>query len=235
MNVKQYLDIQWVRYMAYIVGTILVLVIIYQIMKRFTGVNIVSSVPVKKESYTICTHDNDIYAANVNSITKYSKLGKKLASIHIKNVNCIKNVNSDIVVLSSNVMHWFDPNLNHIDSLETPPIDGLSWFAWHMEKWWLCSVGNETIIYCFNPEWDMIGYWKLPHKLKHCQLHGGDWGGNTLFVNDSKDMYELYLPDTKVHAALVRKIPVCFKGGSFSITGKYVWGISKDTAVKCKI
>ncbi len=244
-----------------------VLILLYIIFFRGESfrAGIVKTFKVKEAKQGVAIDAKHFYAISNSHIGKYKrKTGEKVLSksMPFKHLNGGKMIDGDLVVVNnptgksarSNALVWLDPTtLNVIDILQLPQIRGsLTWADWAWNKWWVCDAwygkdAKKTTIYCFNEDWILEGYWRLPkqviEEISPYSLSGGEWFGEWLCVSghDKPEMYVLELPTDKIHAKLLKTVPVCFDGQGFSFDrGKkhtYVWGIRRkdSVVVRCAI
>lgn len=214
----------------------------------------------KENPHSVTLDDHYLYAISNNSISKYRKKGKRVATkkLPFKNITNGKIVNGDLVLVNApsnpekNAVLWLDPQtLEIVDFMTIPGMRGrVSWIDWAWGKWWVCDIyqaksGKESDIYCFNNNWDLEGFWKLPKQviksIRPDALAGGEWLNEYLCVSDDKEaaIYILIMPDDKVHAKLLAKVPICFDGGGFALAVKdgkpEVWGVKGDKLVGCEL
>lgn len=252
----------WIRYMVYILLAIIILFVLYTLFNGNEYMRLDSShtYKVKEAKNGVALDGKHFYAISNSCIGKYSrKTGKKVLSkqFPFKNISGGTFVNGDLVVInnsskSGNILIWLDPDtLDIIDTMPVPQVSGtLSWIDWAWDKWWVCDAFfkknvKETSIYCFNQDWVLEGYWKLPksivNEIKPESLLGGAWFGEYLCVmsNDNPEMYILELPEHSLYAKLVKKVQVCFDGRGFALErGKgnvYAWGVQNGRVVRCAI
>ena len=253
----------WVRYIFYMLVMICALILLYIILFRDDEELRVATdrvYKVKEVKKGVAIDDRYFYTISDSHIEKYGrKTGKKILSkkLPFKHLNGGTFVNGDLVVINNpprnpehNAIVWIDPKtLGLIDIMPLPQVKGsLTWIDWAWDKWWLCDAhGKNTAIYCFNDDWTLEGYWKLPKEVikntKPRSLSGGAWFGEYLCVSghDKPELYILELAYDKLQATLLKTIPICFDGNGFAFErGKdntYAWGARGDhhTIVRCPI
>lgn len=241
----------WIKYIFYIAITIVILILTYQLIPIATTKDY-QSFSVKDAGKCITTDKKHCYIIGKKFIAKYNKKGKKISKKSLlKNMSSGALVNGDLVIVNNTktgpVAVWVDPDtLEVIDDIEIPQIDGpVSWIGWGWNKWWICQGKNakNASIFCFNPDWVMEGYWKLPKKMvkeiKPSTITGGVWHGEYLCViSDNQVLYVIDFPLDKVHAKLIRKLSVPFKCGLAlepHKKGMISWGTSDNSIIKHKI
>ena len=257
----------WVRYTFYILGVIAVLVLMYYIFFKnnaYSRLDAGRIYKAKEATQGVAIDRRHFYAIGSDEIGKYGRksgkriLVKKLPFKHIKGGTI---VNGDLVIVNTppkhqgeNALIWLDSfTLEIIDMITLPHMQGeITWVDWAWDKWWICDAQykenvKDTCIYCFNPDWVLEGFWKLPkvvtESIEPKSLSGGSWFGEFLCVSDydKPELYVLDLPEKKIHAKLLRTVQVCFDGQGFAFErGKgsvYVWGIRRDESVvvRCAI
>ena len=263
---NRYIETQWIRYSVYTAAILGILILLYLFFYRKNCERITASriYDAKEAKQGVAIDSKYFYAINNNSIGKYSrKSGKRVLykKVPFKHLNGGKIVNGDLVVVNNpagkpeqNALIWLDPsNLQVVDVMQMSFIQGsLTWFDWAWDKWWVCDARygkkvKDTTIYCFNEQWEPMGFWKIPKSLvgdlEPYSLSGGAWFGDHLYVSghDKPEMYLLELPKDKLHAKLIQTVQVCFDGQGFVFErgkGKiYVWGIRRDDSVvvRCSV
>lgn len=257
----------WIRYTFYILVAIGIMVLLYIFLFRnneYMRLDAGRVYKAKEATQGVAIDKKYVYAISNSQIGKYGrKSGKRVLSkkFPFKHLNGGTFVNGDLVVVNNppkqpknNALVWINPTtLDVIDIMPLPEVKGsLTWVDWAWDKWWVCDAHykkhtKDTAIYCFNQDWMLEGYWKLPKSvIKHIEpysLSGGAWFGEYLCVSghDKPEMYILDLPQNEVHAKLLRTIQVCFDGQGFAFErGKgsvYAWGVRRDDAVvvRCAI
>ncbi len=254
----------WMRYTVYVLVVIVLLYIILFKNKEYARIDAGRVYKVKEAQQGVAIDKRYFYAISNNSIGKYErKSGKGVLhkKLPFKHLNGGKIINGDLVVVNNpagqpegNALIWLDPlTLEIIDIMKLPYLQGsLTWVDWAWDKWWICDAyykkkAKDTTIYCFDQNWNLEGYWKLPKKvvesIEPYSLSGGAWFGEYLCVtgHDKPEMYILQMPANRIHAKLLRTVQVCFDGQGFSFErGKgsvYVWGIRREESVvvRCSV
>ena len=260
------INTDWVRYTFYILVVIVALLLLYHIFFQNSCAKLDAGRIYKAKEATegVAIDKRYFYAIGHDKVGKYSRksgkrvIAKKLPFKHIKGG---KIVNDDLVIINTppgrpeqNALIWLDvETLEMIDMMTLPHIQGeITWIDWAWEKWWICDAQykknvKETTIYCFNPDWVLEGFWKLPkdvvRSIEPKSLSGGAWFGEMLCVSgyEKPELYVLDLPEKKIHAKLLRLLLVCFDGQGFTFErGKesvYAWGTRRDKGlvVRCAI
>jgi len=180
---------------------------------------------VKESPKNIALDYKHFYSIGTKSIGKYDiKKGKQVLSnkYSINNINCSKIINGDLVVVNNNELIWID--IDTLDIIDTMPLSFLKGLVtgidFHMDKWWICEIGKESSIYCFNLDWILEGYWKLPKNIlkkdKKTLISGCCWIDNNLgvFLNGSNELYLLKLPIDSVNSKLVKIYNKDFSGNN---------------------
>ena len=255
----------WARYMLYIITVIGILVLLYIFLfKNKYARTVPGRVYTVHNAKGVVIDKRYFYTIGNNCVGKYDrKSGKKvlLKKLPFKHLSGGTFVNGDLVIVnnpsnkpSNNALVWLNPEtLDIIDIMPLPQVQGsLSWIDWAWDKWWVCDAHykkhvKETSIYCFNQEWTLEGYWKLPKEvIKEIEPHslsGGAWFGEHLCVTgyDKPEMYILDLPEHDLHAKLLKTVQTCFDGQGFAFErGKgnvYAWGTRRDDnkVVRCAL
>jgi hypothetical protein len=96
------------------------------------------------------------------------------------------------------------------------------------------------MIYVYDHNWNLQGFWKLPKDLLELgSVTGGTWFKDQLYVSgcEKPEIYQLKLPLEKVRAELGDTIQTCFDGHGFVFERESsMWGIRNDfCVVKCDI
>lgn len=256
---------KWIRYAVYILLGLAVIFGVYIIFFRnnnYSRLNAGKVYKVKNNPHAVAIDAKYFYTVSNNTVEKYTrKNGKRVVSkkLPFKHMCGGKLVNGDLVVINSPKGHpsdtalvWLNPvTLDLIDIMKLPYMKGkLTWIDWAMDKWWVCDSRKgkhlkETVIYCFNSNWQLEGYWKLPKSVLAAigedSLSGGIWFGEYLCVagRNRAELYLLQMPGDKIHALHAKTVQVCFDGQGFAFErGKghiYAWGVNDSQVVKCAI
>ena len=250
------IDKIWFKYSLYAILLLGILLGIYIVQNRYDRLE-ADQIYNVKDGNSVAVDRRYFYVISNNEIGKYEKksgnriIHKKLAFKHLSGG---KIINGDLVVINNQSGHtamiWINPtDLSVIDIMETPFISGsLSWIDWAFDRWWICDAYSDedidkTMIYVYDPNWKLQGFWKLPKELLTSHsIIGGTWFGDQLYVSghSKPEIYQLKLPLEKVRAELGETIQTCFDGQGFVFEQEseivYAWGIRNDsTVVKCSV
>lgn len=227
MRIKEYMDVDWVRYLMYILIACILVILFIFIYNRFNGGEETFAITTDVQPTAIAI-DKLFYVVGSDTISIYKKNGKRKShrKIPLKHITCAKIVNGDLVILNKNLMCWVNPQtLELFDTMEIPSVKSTPiWFDFAHDHWWICESGGN--IFCYDTEWNMLGFW---HCSKDKCSVAGSWDGDYLVVSGGEKLYILHLPDDKVNVKVVKSVDVPF-AGSFHI-GDELWGISGDKLV----
>lgn len=249
------------RNIIIIISVILLIILIYKLFfkEKSEKTNPDQEYPIKNNAQAVAIDAHCFYVVGKNYITKYNReTGKKILhrKLPFKNLACAKMVKGDLVVTNgrhkSNTVIWLNPDdLSIIDYMNAPMVHGiLTWIDYSWNMWWLCDITkdiHESKIYCFDNQWNLQGFWKLPKKLLKeldpDRPFGGDWIGEYLCItgNQKPYIYIIDLPKEAVHGKYMQKFPIPFDGKGFILEqGKkhlYVWGVqdSPPAIIKGKL
>lgn len=230
MSIKEYyrnmVKTDWVRYLFYILITVIIVSIIFMIYNRFSDEHFAITTDVNPTAIAI---DRLYYIVSQDGLQVYKKNGKRKAhkKLPLKHISCAKMVNGDLVLLNKKLLCWLNPmNLEIIDTMEIPTVkSNPRWFDFAHGHWWVCEDGGN--IFCYNIDWELAGYWKCK---ENCNVDGA-WDGNHLVVNGGEGHLTLLeLPGNKVPAKVLKRIAVPFTG-PFAI-GKDLWGVSGSKVIR---
>jgi len=256
-KIKAVWNNKWVRYALFLlILAAAIWFLWYVFMNKRLGRTSAGRVYTVPESAIAVAVDNShFYAICAGSVSKYNrKSGKKLAgqAFSFKDLQGGKIVNGDLVLFRPKELIWTDPQtLEPVDTMDLSFIKGkIVWIDWILNNWWVCETGKhakDTKIYCFDGEWNPLGFWTLPKAMiadiRDLEVNGGAIFGEYICITagDSHELYILDIPADTVAANLLRKVQMCFDGHGFSFErGKgviYVWGLRTDegTIVRCTV
>lgn len=209
---------EWVRYLFYVILIVFSMVTLYKVLPEQhngSGFEIDDDV----------THaDQDrkyLYTISDGKVAKYKrKSGKKKLekNVSFSNMIGIKKVGGNLIILNSAnertmVIVMCPKTLKVTDHFVIPDLaTTIKWFDMYDGKMWLYGSG---ILFCFDSDWELIGFWKFPKHIKHPKY--GYWYEDLFYTGDANVQYALELPEDKVEARIVEssptpRVPICFMG-----------------------
>lgn len=209
---------EWVRYVFYIFLIVFSMVTLYKIIPEEKDAN--SNGFDIDDSTTHADQDKKyLYTLSDGKVAKYKrKTGKKKLekNVSFSNMVGIKAVEGNLIILNSankkTMVIVMDPRtLNTRDHFTIPNLTtNIRWFDVYNGNMWLFGGG---LLYCFDKDWEMIGFWKLPKFLKHTNY--GYLYDDLLYTGTPKVHYALELPPDEIKARVVEtmpapEIPLCF-------------------------
>jgi len=222
-----------VQYFFILLVIIIVFIVIHYLFYTNVKLNTHKSYIVKESLHAVALDHTHFYAIANNTVGKYSrKTGKRVKHVKLpfKHLGCGKIVNGDLLIVN-NASHrpaviWLDSlDLNIVDILEPDNVKGpITLLDWHNTEWW---IGTGRDVFAFDPDWKLIGYWKLPKECKNNT--GGSWLRGYLAIKNDKDITFYKLPRDAVDCKTVGKSPINFDGIGITFQGDYVWGVCEDS------